>query len=104
MQTFSENLVYWRRFIDDGLGVWVCNEDPEQDAARFEEFKAAMNAAPGLTWIVEPLSTTVNFLDLTITLQPNMTFTTTLYEKELNLHLCIPPYPVVNPPAFKISA
>ena len=91
MAAFSNNLVYWRRFIDDGFGIWICHPDPQVDAAIFSQFKQALNSAPGLEWIVEPLSTTVNFLDLTVTLQPNMTFTTTLYEKPLNLHLYIPP-------------
>ena len=91
MIEFADNLPFYRRFIDDILGVWLCDPDPVVDAQRFQQFTQRMQSAPGLTWEVEPRTTQVNFLDLTITLQPNNTFTTTLYEKELNLHLYIPP-------------
>jgi hypothetical protein len=88
---FSGHLKYYRRFIDDAFGVWECHPDPAVDQHRFQQFILRMQTAPGLEWIVEPLSTQVNFLDLTISILPNCTFTTTLYEKDLNLHLYIPP-------------
>ena len=43
-----------------------------------------------LEWIVEPLSTTVDFMDITISIKDNK-IVTTLYKKQNNLHLFIPP-------------
>ena len=42
-------LIWLRRYIDDGFGVWLHNADPAVDAANWETFKAAINSG-GLKW------------------------------------------------------
>ena len=51
-----------------------------------------MNEFPGLTWEFSDLSTSVDFMDMTITLNKTNEIETTLVEKKLNLHLYIPPH------------
>ena len=45
----------------------------------------------GLQWEFTPLSTTCNFMDLTVTITPSGHLSTTLSEKPQNLYLYIPP-------------
>ena len=80
-----------RRFIDDINSLWKKLGTTEEDDDIWEKFKSRMNECPGLTWIFSKRATKVDFMDLTISLVNNR-ITTTLYEKELNLHLYIPPH------------
>ena len=52
-----------------------------------------MNAFPGLTWEFSEPSTTIDFMDMTITINKSNKIETTLFEKRLNLHLYTPPPP-----------
>ena len=65
--------------------------NPQLDALEWDVFKNKMNAFPGLTWEFSEPSTTINFMDITITINKLNKFETTLFEKRLNLHLYIPP-------------
>jgi hypothetical protein len=84
---FAENLVLYRRFIDDVFGVWI--QTPGDDI-QFRSFTTRMNDF-GLTWEVNTPCHRVDFMDLTITIIQNR-LTTTLYEKAMNLYLYIPPH------------
>ena len=46
----SQRVIYYRRFIDDVIGIWCPNRNPQLDAVEWNEFKQKMNAFPGLTW------------------------------------------------------
>jgi hypothetical protein len=50
-----------------------------------------MNGWLGLEWVCTEPSTTINFMDLTITIVDGK-LETTLFEKAMNLYLYIPPY------------
>jgi len=82
-------LKLWR-FVDDGLAIWLHDEDPETDAQNWAAFKAAVNAG-GLGWTFSHRSKKVVFMDLTIEIVDGK-FETSLYEKPLALHLYIPPH------------
>jgi len=88
---FANRLPFYRCFIDNVLGVYLCHPNPETDATIWKEIQAAMNAAPGLTWDFSDLTLQLDFMDLMLCLD-NGRITTTLYEKPLNLHLYIPPH------------
>ena len=89
LPTYRDNLFLYRRFIDDVLGIWL--PATVDDAASWTSFQQAMNdPAYALTWEVSPRSTTVDFMDLTISIEGSR-IVTTLYEKPSNLHLYIPP-------------
>ena len=46
----AQRVIFYRRFIDDVIGIWCPNKNPERDALEWNEFKDKMNAFPGLTW------------------------------------------------------
>eukprot|EP00978_Attheya_sp_CCMP212_P037631 scaffold179174_cov28-Attheya_sp.AAC.1 len=74
------------RFIDDVFGVWTGPSD------EWINFKHDMDKCGLLRWeLLEPCNSVV-FLDLSITInRDNMEIKTRSNEKDLNLHLYIPP-------------
>ncbi|KAL7503236.1 hypothetical protein ACHAXN_001050 [Cyclotella atomus] len=57
----------------------------------WSDFQRDMNSWFGLEWVCKDPSTSINFMDLTITIV-NGHLETTLFEKEQNLYLYIPPH------------
>lgn len=57
---FKTSLLLHKRFIDNGIDVWLDNGNP----AEFAEFKDVLNEFGILRWTASPLSTRVIFLDL----------------------------------------
>eukprot|EP00956_Cyclotella_meneghiniana_P014218 scaffold21239_cov59-Cyclotella_meneghiniana.AAC.1 len=88
---WSNHVLFYKRFIDDVIGVWLAHEDPEQNEQLWKEFQADMNNWHGLEWTVEDPSNTVNFMDMTISIV-NGRIETRLYEKDMNLYLYLPPH------------
>jgi hypothetical protein len=87
LREFGDNLLLYRRFIDDVFGIW---RDTPGEPDRFAAFTEYMNAF-GLVWEVQARSQRVDFMDLTIKINDNR-LTTALYEKAMNLYLYIPPH------------
>jgi len=58
-------LFFLKRFIDDGLGIWLHDPDPDVDAANWIIFKTLINAM-GLRWTSTKLSKKVIFMDMPI--------------------------------------
>lgn len=85
------SLRFYKRFIDDVIGIWVPDPDPAVDAASWTEFQACMNSYHGMQWTFSDRGASVDFMDLTISLR-GARLHTTLYEKALNLYLYIPPH------------
>jgi hypothetical protein len=98
LDDFPDNLVFYKRFIDDCIGIWTPSADPNTDSAIWNGFQDLMNCAPGLTWEFTPRGPSLDFMDLTITIQDNRIYTT-LFEKALNLYLYIPPHSA-HPPGI----
>ncbi|CAJ1944009.1 unnamed protein product [Cylindrotheca closterium] len=90
LQSFGSSLHYLRRYIDDQFGIWIHHPDPAVDRQRWDEFKECQGNFCTLNWDFSTLLKTVNFLDLTLTVEP-FHINTKLYGKPLNLHLYIPP-------------
>ena len=84
----SDNLLYYKRYIDDVFGIWLPTDDA--DELTWSNFKDEMNYVH-LNWEHTPRSTSVDFLDLTIYIKNNRVHTT-LFEKKLNLYLYLPPH------------
>ena len=95
----SRRVIYYRRFIDEVIGIWCPNKNPQLDESEWNEFKQKMNSFPGLTWEFSERSKTVDFMDMTITINNSNMIETTLFEKRLNLHLYIPPHSA-HPPGL----
>jgi hypothetical protein len=87
---WDKNLFFYKRFIDDVLGIWLCHPDPEENARLFTSFQEDMNKWEGLIWDFTPLSTTCNFMDLKLSIQGDR-IVTSVFEKEMNLYLYLPP-------------
>ena len=88
---WQNHLLFYKRFIDDVFGVWLTHPDPIVNKRLWADFCTAMNGWHGLEWDTEEPSTSVNFMDMTITIVDGK-LETTLYEKEQNLYLYIPPH------------
>jgi hypothetical protein len=98
LPTFQDCLAFYARCIDDGIGIWICDPDPALDATLWESFQAHTGFGK-LVWDVSDRASTVNFLDMTITLLPSGRIKTRLYEKPLNLHLYLSPHSA-HPPGL----
>jgi hypothetical protein len=89
--TFSEYLPFYHRYLDDCFGAWLLPANPniESHDNEWTAFQNSMSYGK-LTWIFTDLSTSVNFLDITISILGNR-IVTKIYEKPLNLYLYLPP-------------
>ena len=88
---FTQNLCFYKCFIDDVIGIWLSDPDPSRDEQLWNDFCKDMNACEGLNWTCEIPSRSVNFMDLKILIVGDR-IETDLYEKDLNLYLYIPPH------------
>ena len=94
MVGFEEFLLFYRRFIDDGKVVW--DHSLPNSESKFKEFMAALNDWGKLKWTCTGFVTTLEFLDLTISIkQQQLHFKT--FQKERNLYLYIPPISAHSP-------
>ena len=89
-------MVFYRRFIDDVIGIWCPHHNHKQDTLEWDHFKNKMNAFPELTWEFSERAKTIDFMDTTISINKSNCIETTLFEKRLNLHLYIPPTPLTR--------
>jgi hypothetical protein len=92
-------LRFYARFIDDAALIQFGN------GAYFDSVMHEMNAfgEPGkrLEWEATEAGKSVDFLDLTITIQPDGRITTQTYQKPMNLYLYLPPTSAHSPSIFK---
>ena len=77
----AQRVIFYRRFIDDVIGIWCPNKNPERDELEWNEFRDKMNAFPGLTWEFSERSKSINFMDMTISINNLNKIETTLFEK-----------------------
>lgn len=95
LQHVGSLLLYLKRFIDDGFGIWLHDPDPMQDEANWRHFQDLVNAG-GLQWTFSPRAQSAVFLDMTISIVKGK-IQTCLYAKPLNLYLYIPPHSCHSP-------
>jgi hypothetical protein len=87
---FRDWLPLYKRYIDDGIGIWLWTGTPECISA-WTAFKAEMQTYGKLRWDFEEPQLSQAFLDLTLTIR-NGRIESTLYEKSMNLYLYLPPH------------
>ena len=85
--TYESNLLLFVRYIDDIFGIWI---DTAESPNAWNNFIADTNDFGILTWDFEQVGSSVNFLDLTITIEGTKV-TTKTYQKALNLYQYIMP-------------
>jgi hypothetical protein len=96
---YPRNLLYYRRFIDDVIGIWDI-VDPATNETPWSSFKQRMNdPIYELEWEHSDLVRSIDFMDLTISITDDGKISTTLYQKPSNLHLYIPPHSA-HPPGL----
>jgi hypothetical protein len=83
-------VLYLRRFIDDGVGIWLHDPNPETDERNWTEFQDCLNAS-GLSWNFSKQSREVVFMDLRLTIEGKY-IKSSLYAKPMALHLYLPPH------------
>ena len=91
---YQEFLLFYKRFIDDGLGVWDVSLPNSKN--KFEKFMAALNNWGKLKWTCTGFVTSLEFLDLTISIKDHEIHFKT-FQKALNLYLYIPPTSAHSP-------
>ena len=84
LNKYSNDLLLYKRFIDDMKGIWIGTN------LRYAQFQFDTDNFGSLRWDFEPLSTSVNFLDLTISIEGSRIHTKT-YQKSMNLYQYILP-------------
>jgi len=85
--TYADWLIDWARYIDDGIGIWNWTGTPECIPA-FADFKTSLQQFH-LSWEINQPSNTVNYLDITLTIN-NGQISSDLFEKKLHLYLYLP--------------
>jgi hypothetical protein len=93
---YSNNLLMMRRFIDDIFGIWVPNGDPDA----WSNFERDLPFGI-LTWKLEDRAPSVDFLDLTITINADRRIETRTFQKVMNLYLYIPPHSAHSPSVIR---
>jgi len=85
------NIPLYKRFIDDAI-VLVINDDRhyQQFHSLINEMNAFGKKGRRLTWEATKPARTIDFLDLTITINPDGSITTKTYQKPMNLYLYLP--------------
>jgi hypothetical protein len=98
LRRFQNNLIYYKRYIDDVFSTWIPPQDNPQTT--WEAFKTTLNNWGNLRWTLEDLSIKTNFLDLSIRIRNN-TITTSTFQKTMNLFLYIPALSAHPPSCLK---
>jgi len=98
LTTFSDNFIYYKRYIDDVFDIWL--PPAENNQSTWNTFKRALNGWGKLQWIIEEPSSQTVFLDLDITLKNSKILTKTV-QKNMNLYLYIPPTSAHPPSCLK---
>ena len=98
-------LTYYRRYIDDGMGIWTPRAPLclAADKARWEQFQAKVQCFGSdhpfflnddrykpLEWTFSDRCKSAIFLDLNISLLDDGNICTRIYEKPMNLYLYLP--------------
>ena len=84
-------LLLHARLIDDAIQIWDTARMSTVMRTQFKSFMESELAFGSLDWKAEPLSRSVDFLDLTITLQSDGTIATKTFVKPMNLFLYLGP-------------
>eukprot|EP00804_Cyclotella_cryptica_P003582 CCRYP_002186-RB/>CCRYP_002186-RB protein AED:0.29 eAED:0.21 QI:0/-1/0/1/-1/0/1/0/339 len=103
LSCWTSQVLFYRRFIDDIIGIWVCDKDPERNNALWTQFTCEMQQWHGLEWEFSPLSQSCNYMDLTLTLSIG-TIHSTLFEKSQNLYLIYPHTPHIQGGLSRVSS
>jgi hypothetical protein len=95
-------LMYYKRFIDDELAIWLHDNNPAVDTSNWNEFKAICNAM-GLRWTFKSPQKKLIFMDMTIRIEGER-LVTTIYAKSMALYQYTPPSSCHPPVSSLVSS
>ena len=98
LHDFASNLLYYKRYIDDVVGIWI--PPAQNNMIIWNQFKEKLNNWGQLKWKIEDPSKHTAFLDLDLKISKNK-ITTKTFQKNMNLYLYIPPLSAHPPSCFK---
>lgn len=84
-------LLLHARLIDDAIQIWDTAKMPAVMQTHFKSIMEDKMKFGVLEWEAEHLSKSVDFLDLTISIQKDGSIATKTFVKPMNLHLYLPP-------------
>lgn len=99
LEDFKEWLPLFVRFIDDGLGIWLTNKPGSEQA--WSDFQRRINDWGRLKWTNTGHVDSLEFLDLTITINKRNRLVFKTYRKPMNLYLYLPPTSAHPPDVIK---
>ena len=85
---YKNCLPFFKRFIDDGIGVWLPQPN---DRIAWGAFLHCLNRWGSLRWTCEGHVDSLVFLDLRISIGPDRHLVFQTYQNPMNLYLYIPP-------------
>ena len=85
------NIQFVKRFLDDIFGIWVCSLNKELDNQLWTQFQTDINNFGILKWVFEKRKKSVQFLDLTVSINQKGKLVSDIFEKPENLYLYLPP-------------
>ena len=85
LPSYRPQLLFYRRFIDDVVGIWACD-----DLCVWTSFTRDLNNYGLLKWDVEFPALSVDFMDVTLSIR-NGAIESTTFQKKRNLYLYLPP-------------
>ena len=88
---YTDNLIMYKRYIDDIFGIWKHSSDNDLDRSQWSKFTGDIGNYDGLKWVWHSHVQSLDYLDIIISIRDTRLHTT-LFEKELNLYLYIPPH------------
>lgn len=94
---YSANVTLLKRFVNDIIGIWVPNGDPDA----WQNFKRDLSYGT-LTWDPEDLTKKVNFLDLTMTMNSERRIETRTYQKAMHVYVYLPPHSAHPPSVIRV--
>jgi hypothetical protein len=102
LPTYRSSLLYYRRFIDDVLAIWIPPPHSSDSSASsaWTKFKSDLTFGI-LEWETEDLAHSVNFLDLTILIDHEHRLQTRTFQKAMNLYLYLCPSSAHPPGVLK---
>ena len=98
LQHYKENMYFYRRQIDDIFAIWIPDES---NPNAWSKFKLDLQNYCKLKWDIDEPNTSVNFLDLTISIDNNGKVQYKTFQKPMNLFLYIPAHSAHPPGLLK---
>ncbi|KAL7491032.1 hypothetical protein ACHAWT_001425 [Skeletonema menzelii] len=95
LSKYANDLLLYKRFIDDMKGIWIGSSQ------QYEQFQIDTDNYGDLRWDFGPLTRSIDFLDLTISIGPSYNIITRTYQKPINLYQYIPPHSAHSPKIMK---